>query len=552
MRGFFINRRIHIIFLGLLLACANVKPPSGGEPDRTPPKIVEFSPANFTTNFNENEIYIKFSKWMERGSVVNSIFLNPPLKYEIKWSGKKMYIRFPEKLPENTTFNLVLGTNSADLDGNKFEQPFTLVFSTGTKIDSGRIVGKTVLGKLQNVYVYAIPVKELADTSFDINKVFHYRTQPDKDGIFSFEALKYDSYIVVAYCDKNNNKQFDFGTEDFGINADTILVSKTVTDTISILLAKPTDENSPIITNAFAVNQHTIKITFSEPIKVTDTFIDKLFEIQDTTSKKKNFPFAWTFDPSNPKEISIFFKDTLSLSVFHLSITDTKLITDTVGNPLKIETSILLKGSKNPDGNKPAPLQTQLFLKSPKDTFSIMFSKPLDTNKTRFSIKCINIEQNDTTLATHHFSNFNKIQILIPNLRWKGFYNILVETDTLFDFWGKAYYKNKFQVQLKVNDEPKLGSLKGKLIAGLDTSLGLPMIMAMSEQGTYYCKVVDNDFELKNILEGDYILVAFYDQNQDGIYNYGRLNPIKFSEKIIKISGKISIRRGWTVEELRF
>ncbi len=268
--------------------------------------------------------------------------------------------------------------------------------------------------------------------------------------------------------------------------------------------------------------------------------------------KKKNFPFAWTFDPSNPKEISIFFKDTLSLSVFHLSITDTKLITDTVGNPLKIETSILLKGSKNPDGNKPAPLQTQLFLKSPKDTFSIMFSKPLDTNKTRFSIKCINIEQNDTTLATHHFSNFNKIQILIPNLRWKGFYNILVETDTLFDFWGKAYYKNKFQVQLKVNDEPKLGSLKGKLIAGLDTSLGLPMIMAMSEQGTYYCKVVDNDFELKNILEGDYILVAFYDQNQDGIYNYGRLNPIKFSEKIIKISGKISIRRGWTVEELRF
>ncbi|MGB9851484.1 MAG: Ig-like domain-containing protein [Candidatus Kapaibacteriota bacterium] len=535
----------------LLFSCANVKPPSGGPPDRTPPKVVEFFPANYARNFSGKEIYIKFNKWVERNSVVNNIFLNPAEKYEIKWSGKKMYILFPNNLPTNTTFNLLLGTNFTDIDGNKPEQPFNLVFSTGDKIDSGRIVGKVPQSKEQNIFIYSIPTKELNDTMFDINKTFHYRTQPDVNGNFSFEALRYDSYIVVAFIDKNNNKEFDFGSESFGVASDSVYASIQVSDTISLLFAPPIDKTSPVITNAFALNQHTIKIIFSEPIR-TIPIRSMPFIVSDTSTLYEFQPNSYFIDKNNPKEIKLFFKDTIPESILSLKILNPEIFTDTAGNQLLFEKSLLLRGSKLKDELSPQIIQNQIFLNTVNDTIEICFSKPIDTTKTKLAIRSINTEQNDTTRAKYDFSSTHTIHIDIPNIKWRSLYNLVIQSDTIYDYLGKIYTNFSASLQVKVGEEPRLGSLKGKLIARLDTNFGEPIVMAIGSEMIFYSKVSSNDFTFDNIPEGEYTLVAFYDKNRNGKYDFGSLRPFAFSEKIIKISKRISIRKGWTIEEMRF
>lgn len=536
----------------LLLSCANVKPPSGGPPDKTPPKVVEFLPSNQTTNFQQKEIYIKFNKWMDRGSVVNNIFLNPPMKYEVKWNGKKMFIRFPENLPEETTFNLLIGTNCSDIDGNRPEQPFSLVFSTGAKIDSGRISGKIILGKEQNVYIYAIPTREISDSTLDINKTFHYRTQPDINGLFTFEALRTDSYIVFAYSDKNNNKEFDYGNESFGLSHDNIHTNTQHRDSIYLILTQPKDKIPPLVTNVIGKNPYSIIITFSEPVNIPDTISNKNFQILDTLSKKVYNPLCVLIDPNNKKEITLFFYEPLPDAIFSFNITNPNAIVDSSGNALTFEKPILMRISKNPEEVKPQILQNQIFLQSINDKVEIIFSKPLDTSRTKFKIKTVNIQQNDTLVVKYNFENQNKINVLIPNIKWRGNYSILVQTDTIFDYLGKGFSNFNFSVQLRTADEPRFGSLKGLLIAGLDTNLGQPMVMAIEGDKIYYCNVINNHFVLENIPEGEYVLIAFYDQNRNEKYDFGDLKPFSFSERIIKVYSKINIRKGWTVEEIRF
>ncbi len=58
---------IPIVFLFLLsfVDCAKRGRPSGGPKDTIPPVIVKYSPENFSTNFDKNEIRIYFDEYNE-------------------------------------------------------------------------------------------------------------------------------------------------------------------------------------------------------------------------------------------------------------------------------------------------------------------------------------------------------------------------------------------------------------------------------------------------------------------------------------------------------
>ena len=49
-----------VVLLLVLGSCANIGIPEGGAKDVEPPKLVESEPANFTTNFDAQNIVITF------------------------------------------------------------------------------------------------------------------------------------------------------------------------------------------------------------------------------------------------------------------------------------------------------------------------------------------------------------------------------------------------------------------------------------------------------------------------------------------------------------
>jgi hypothetical protein len=540
--------------MGLLLSCANPKPPSGGPPDRTPPKVVEYSPQNYTINYKDKELIIKFNKWVDRGSVVNNIFINPPIKYEAKWSGKKLKVAFAESLPEGTTFSFLLGTNYSDLDGNKPNEPFSLVFSTGNKIDSGKIFGKVITNIKENIYIFAIPSESLKDTSFDVNSSFHYLTQPDNNGNFKFEALRPNYYFLFAFGDKNNNKAYDNGFESFGISSDSIYASDNDSpDTNFIMLSPPADETPPIPLDANYINKNSVKLTFSEPIVLKENFNPNSIKVIDTLSKSIVSPFLAQIDYNNPKNLLLFLTDTLSETIYEISIVDPQSISDTSGNSLITGKNLLFKVSKANEKSIPNLFKQQIFLSSLSDEVKVTFTIPLDTIRTKFSIYCTNLEQKDTVQINYTFIKPNQIFLTIPKLKWRNSYTLILKADSIFNFTGYVFKNTQYKVELKTGDEPRLGTLRGWLLAKLDTSYGKPSILAIGDNNkAFYTEVVNNQWTFENIPEGEYFLVAFYDTNLNKVLEAGRLKPFRFSEKIIKVSGKISVKKGWSIEEIRF
>jgi len=536
----------------ILLGCANPKPPSGGPPDKTPPKVIDFYPRNMTTKFADKKIYIVFSKWVDRNSVLNNIFLNPPLKYEAKWSGKKLYISFLEDLPKNITISFFLGTNYADLDGNKPNEPFSLFFSTGEFIDSGFVVGKVLAKDLTKTFIYAIPTSLISDSLKDINKIFHYRTQPNLNGIFKFEAVKPGSYILVAFSDNNGNKEFDKGIDGLGICSDSILISPVLKDTVAIIVANPKDVTPPQLFDIVCVSKNVVKLKFSEPIRLDSNFALQDFIISDTSGRKESSPEFVSLNPDEPSALFVYFKDKLVQGDYYFKLKKHSLISDTSGNKLDFKSPIRFRVPAEIPLFEPDLQAKKMILSTPLQEIYVAFNIPLDTAKTNLKLNLVNFAKKDTIPLKFRWKSNFEIAFNYANIRWRSNFILIISSDSIVDYFGNKFVSRKFTQSISVTDEPSVGTIKGKLLAGIDTTQGKAMIMAIGKERTYFVHLRGLDWSFVNLPEGEYTLVAFYDRNGDGFYDFGDLFPIKFSEKIIRILDKIQVRKSWTVEEIKF
>jgi hypothetical protein len=105
---------IYLLIL-LLSGCAVIQAPTGGPKDTLPPQVIEYSPANYTKNFNAKKIEIKLNEYINRSELIKAIRINPPVEFSYSWSGKSLDIEFEEELKENTTYSFQIGTSYKDL-----------------------------------------------------------------------------------------------------------------------------------------------------------------------------------------------------------------------------------------------------------------------------------------------------------------------------------------------------------------------------------------------------------------------------------------------------
>lgn len=86
----------------------------GGPPDVTPPEISNTFPKQGTINFQGRKVELHFTKYMNKNSVLENLYIQPLTNAEFDWSGKKLSIEFKENLKPNTTYLINLGTDYTD------------------------------------------------------------------------------------------------------------------------------------------------------------------------------------------------------------------------------------------------------------------------------------------------------------------------------------------------------------------------------------------------------------------------------------------------------
>ena len=194
--------------------CANTTtPPTGGPKDTIPPVLLKTSPLPGAVNVPTHKTLLKFT--FDEYVVVkdaNNIFLSPPLEKKPKYrmSGKTLVVSFESDLDTNTTYTLDLTGALADNNEGNMYEGFTLVFSTGSQIDSMCMTGlvqdcntlKPIKGATVLLY------KDHADSAIFLHRP-DAAAKTDDWGFFSIRNIKDTVYRVYALKDANNNNIYE-------------------------------------------------------------------------------------------------------------------------------------------------------------------------------------------------------------------------------------------------------------------------------------------------------------------------------------------------------
>lgn len=209
------------LFLWTIQSCANIVPPTGGEKDLTPPKLLSMSPKDSVLNQKVSKIVLHFNKFVEVNDLQRNLDLSPQLDIPptVTAIGKRIEIKIVDSLLKpNTTYRISLGNAITD---NRERTPygnFKYTFSTGAYFDSLQLQGQVVdvvSGKPDTgvlVVLYPEPFKD----SMLLSKKPMYVSRTDGSGTFRLSGLPAMPFKIYAIADADNNKMYGVDQEKIG------------------------------------------------------------------------------------------------------------------------------------------------------------------------------------------------------------------------------------------------------------------------------------------------------------------------------------------------
>ena len=287
------------LVLGVMIfshSCANTTtPPSGGPKDTIPPVITKIYPELGMTNVpvHGTKLEVVFNEYV----VVKdpkSLFLSPPLEKapKFKLKGKGVVITFESDLDSNKTYTMDLTNAIADNNEGNMFPGFTMVFSTGDKIDSMMVTGIVqdcnTLDPIKGATVMLY--KDHADSAIFLSRP-DAAVKTDDWGFFCLRNIQDTVYRMYAVIDENNNNKYDPETEKVAF-VDTlfrpvIMVNDTLPELMKydmkdtlLCLARNTEvelnlfkekPSKQMIVNRERLGERTAYITFMAPYAQVDS-----------------------------------------------------------------------------------------------------------------------------------------------------------------------------------------------------------------------------------------------------------------------------------------
>lgn len=203
---------LFLSLFGLLAACAEIVPLTGGVRDEAAPKPVEGSqfPEQGAVNYQGSEITVTFDEYFTLNDPLNTVSINPKAgKLKVTNDRKKLRISWDEPLQPNTTYIIQLDGTILDLN-EKNDTIHQFVFSTGPILDTLHITGKITdafSGKNSDNYTVCLfPVD-----SNPLTDSYLYASRSDKEGLFSFHYLHDENYRLFAFSDANKDRKYTIG-----------------------------------------------------------------------------------------------------------------------------------------------------------------------------------------------------------------------------------------------------------------------------------------------------------------------------------------------------
>lgn len=536
----------------VFIKCANQMSPPGGEVDKIPPTIIETYPPNGTTNFDKKTINFTFSEYVNKRDINEAFFISPLIEGipNFSWTNKTVYIEFPESLNSNTTYSVIIGTEITDFNNrNNMTEPFNLTFSTGSKIDSGKISGRVYTSSSDGTLIFAYKTDSGRVNIY--NEKPNYISQINAKGYYELNGLSDGSYIIFAILDEFKDLVYNIGDDQIGIprNIATLNSNQNSVKDFNFFIHLE-DTLSPNIINVTMTDKHHLVVEFNEPIDSSRFNVDN-FEIYDSTANK-SYPLTYWFQTNSKKyEYVLCLSD--SLSVQNNYYLHSSRIFDKIGNILEF-TEVNFTASDKPDTSNititriETPFNNSVIdFMLPK--FRVHFSDAFDTSKTNQAITMLTADSINIPVTVKYLNN--ALIEVSPNIQLKPKLNYTVNLNM-------SYFED-----ISGNKADTIISKRLVTVSDLDFT-GVSGIIKSNYQNV---KIVldavnkkrsqlqisatkSNSFNFSRVEPGEYLIWAYVDEDSNNSYSFGEIEPLVFSELFKFYSDTLNLRARWPVGDI--
>ncbi|MEZ5173304.1 MAG: carboxypeptidase-like regulatory domain-containing protein, partial [Bacteroidia bacterium] len=414
-------------------------------------------------------------------------------------------------------------------------EPFSLVFSTGSKLDSlgcqGRLTnafsGEPVKDAL--VMLYRDDIDSLPKSTLP-----RYFARTNEAGQYEIQNVKSGNYKLFALKDQNSNYLYDQPGELIGFPEHLISIDSAKTPIPEIRLSAEV-----------ASDQRLVKSEFEEPGMVTLKYSIAPDTVYFTDFSGNSLQFFLT-EESKRDSLNFLFKrfEGDSVKLFAHSYLGGQGRVDTLEFRAKKVKPLGRKGSRN----------------TAKDT-SLAFSSSIEAKKLLPSEKLI-LKSNypcqlsdsanfnwiiagDTTVAALpvSLSPFN-FEFIPPSAESKAIY-LIGASGSFIDIYGHS--SDTIKTDFRVMEEDETGNLEILVFDSTNTDKVVILELTDSKGAVKFKKSISGNDSLliRNLRPGTLKLRAIVDANSNGKWDPANYNLKTQPELVYRYSEEITIRAGW-------
>ena len=543
-------------------SCANTTtPPSGGPKDTIPPVITKISPLPGSINVprQKTKLVLEFNEYVKIQDP-KSLFLSPPLEKTPKYKlqGKGVVVTFESDLDSAKTYTLDVTNAIADNNEGNMFPGYTLVFSTGDRIDSMMITGtvqdcntlKPIKGATVMLY------KDHADSALFLHRP-DAAVKTDEWGFFCLRNIQDTVYRLYALIDENNNNLYESESEKVAFFDTLVTPLLKVNDTLpelqkydmkdtasclarkseyelNIFKEKPTKQ---MIVNKERVGERTAYITFMAPYAQIDSIWIKGVKPENLITQFNIMQDSLEIWVNDPKEQP----DTFFLNVNYMKTDSLGLLNSFTEEIKLIKPKKSAAGKSSQRDIKKEDTTCVVTIDAKPETveqygFVFEFKYPLvEEAFDSLTFRYLNPKQQEYTekyAVVQDSLNLRKY-VLRPNLTMLPGYEYFVKVPHRKFKDINGFYNDSTEVKVTLPNDDKLSTMNLKL-SNVNNKYIVDLLNEKRDKilRTY---VVDKDSTLPfpYLKAGKYSIRITEDVNRNGVVDTGNLLEHKQPEKVL-------------------
>lgn len=597
---------LYSILTLLVVACASIAQPDGGEYDEIPPKVVSAFPAERATGVQTRKARINFDEYIKLQNASEKVIVSPPQiePANIRADGKRIKIDFNDSLMPNTTYTVDFGDAIEDNNEGNPMGNYTYSFSTGDDIDtmevSGTVLNAEDLEPVKGMLVGLYPLDSNLTDSILRTTPFSRVSRTNGSGRFTIKGVKPGKYRAYALDDKDANFVFSQKSEKIAFDSvifetsckrdvrmDTIWRDTIEYDSIRVvpythflpddlvLLSFLEDGQDQHLLKNERTDPEVFRLYFTAPADTLPVIKGLNFDescLVCEASEKNDTLTYWITDTTYYRQ-----QDTLK---FELSF----MATDTTGvlSPYTEKLEIVPKNTwakkwkeqskkieewnkerekKIKKAKKPLPHEenpyTKTFLEvsckptgalDPNQNPRFTAKEPLakvDTTKIHFYIK----QDSDWIPAPFLFlpsNNDKKVYTLYAEWDSKEKYKFSADSCAFTSVMGNSTKPMRYEFSVKPDED--YGSIFIHILAP-DSNIIVQLLNRSDKPVATQKADKDGHADFFYTKPGDYYVRCFIDANQNGIWDTGNYDEGRRPEEVFYFPQKLSLKANWELEQ---